>query len=431
MEGIARHYDKVVLTLIMCLVVLFMATFSPFAESTKAVAIVDDAIIAIVIAALAACGITFIVTGAYESLEEYTSALINDYCFENHITFNQLFDGVQSGSNKMGQLLLNNRFVLVIDNLVRYIKARFSLADNTTTTLQTSGNYVGTYVAVELPFTASHYSSYWNTTYETTGFVNRGTAKAYLLKTSAVGYILVSTSNDVVRKTYEQIKNGVVQSSTNTDYTLTQDRGVYNSNVFEPQHLYYAVVGYDVEMLNSNTWTPAAPIEYSGTGVITAINTATTITHQEGILVKSGDITAPLDNDDYIEGDGAILDVGATWGESYPDILEEEIPTDYSDSKEGSAVIEFVAEEEVTAQVEETSEITNLPAGAIPFTPLQLPQFHLVDIWHYVAQWISDTAVAAGALMAIVVQNPSPMVNLFYATVCLLIIFGVIKGLAK
>ena len=59
-----------VIALILALLAFFLFVGSPFQQSAQAVVLVDDALIVILVAALAACGITFVTSGAFETTEQ-------------------------------------------------------------------------------------------------------------------------------------------------------------------------------------------------------------------------------------------------------------------------------------------------------------------------------------------------------------------------
>lgn len=420
MERIAGHYDKIILTLIMCLAVLFMATFTPFSQSAKAVAVVDDAIIAIIIAGLAAVGITFVTTGGFDTLTEYVGSLFDDFATDQGQSASSLLSGCQSGSDKLGRILLNNTFVQLISLFGSWLITHLNLSDNSSITLQAAGTSIDGYTSYELPITfqpigsyeRDDFSNYVNTAYAVIGYPSNNRSRWQILFWNIEPFTIrrvVTYRNNNGTDTSDLSSNlsasgiyYILISSTSGGYTQQSWGGEYITNA-ELNTLYNSLVTGNAEIETSDV----------------------------GISVSTGTIVLPEDDENYTDGDGAIIDLDAAWGMTYQDILDDVIPDDFSDSKEGTSSIEYVAEEEVAEAVESTSEITNLPAGTIPFAPGVLPEISLQSIWHYVAQWIADTAIAAGTLMAVVIQFPSPIVNLFYATVCLAIIFGLIKGFAK
>lgn len=428
MEKVAGHYDKVVLTLIMCLAILFMATFTPFAQSANAVAIVDDAVIAIIIAGLAAVGITFATTGSFDTLTEYVRNLIDEFCEDNSISTSQFLNGTQSGTNKLGQILINNRFVIAISTFAEWILAKFNVSDNSVTTIETQGNYLGNCTLAELPAEGLYIRNNYSERWEMELLQIRGTASTYIEGNGI--YIFVSTEPSTVQYNLTVFNSitGAVKRTSTWSLTLSQNSFTVNNITFNPTTV-YAASKLETD-LQSGNWNPSIP-DNSLQNMAQAINSGATIRHNEGIAIHSGDITIPLDDDDYTDGDGAIIDVGASWGASYEDVISDSIPNAFDDADSIEFSITYDNAQAIEEEVEETQETTNLPSGAIPFVPLALPNFSLVSIWHYVRQWIEDTAVAAGSLMAIATQAPSPMVNLFYAITCLGIIFGFIKGMAK
>lgn len=417
MERVARHYDKLILTLILCLAILFIATFSPFAQKAEAVGVIAPALIAIVVAGLAAVGITFVTTGSFSSLNDYVESLLIEYAASRNLTPNELFRGCQSSSDKLGRLLLNNTFVQLISTFATWLISRYDLTNNSDYTLQSGDPSVGEMVVYKLPFvitfTDTNIFTYYVVDYD-------GDGEAY------VSLCIAGRWNTVYARVITEYEGGTVRFYTHDNST--------GNNINESTKELSNVIGdfywaqYDMRSANA---LPSGYTAYSEADWNRIMANGELTPGGAGIRIKTSILNPPLDDEDYTDGDGAIIDVGADWGTTYDDITDVIIPGDYSASKEGEAEIEYTTEDEIVEEIESTSEVSNLPSGTIPFSPDSLPEIHLSSIWHYVAQWIQDTAIAAGSLMAIVVQNPSPMVNLFYATVCLAIIFGLIKGFAK
>lgn len=210
------------------------------------------------------------------------------------------------GTDYWGNVVMDSNMTEDIEDFANWIIDTFDLVDDSQTIVQNEGYEIGAYKLTPLPFECSSYSSYWNTTYKTTGFVNRGSYSAYIVYSTNVGYILLSTSEEVVRKRYQEIKNSTVNLQRDTDYTLTQNSGTYNGLTFSPQHLYYAIVGFDVDMRNATSWYPERPSEYSGSGLVDAINTATQIQHKLGVSFITGTITLPADSG-YTDGDSMTI----------------------------------------------------------------------------------------------------------------------------
>lgn len=419
MERVAGHYDKIVLTIIMCLAILFLATFSPLAESTRAVGVLSGSLLAIIVAALAAVGITFVTTGSFSNSAELVESLIFECADYYGVSVDSMTSGIQSGTNKLGQILINNRFVQFIDTLAKYIRYKYNLVDNSHVTIRPQGMSMGQVTLYNLPVTVM--SGNAQEGYTTEMYLGVGYAAFVAANPSNPTSVIMNVVSEVpgtVEEIYIRPNGQVGTAAHRVELAYDSVSGKYLASNYRE----YQSSGWKNYIINNYTINSTTDYEhYLGYNVLPT----------EGISINTGVITPPLEDDNYTDGDGAIIDIGAAWGLTYDDVTDDVIPGDYSDSKEGEASIEYAAEDEIAEAVESTSEITNLPAGTIPFTPLQLPQIHLSSIWHYVAQWISDTAIAAGSLMAIVVQNPGPMVNLFYATVCLAIIFGLIKGIAK
>ena len=123
-----------VLAFALAILAFFMFVGSPFQQNAKAVALVDDAIVAIIIAALAAWGITFTFTGGYYTVYDWILDMIDESGAD--------FSGINAGVNNLGQLLLNNKFVRELRMLAAYIETRFNLTSNTSVQIMTSGTSV-------------------------------------------------------------------------------------------------------------------------------------------------------------------------------------------------------------------------------------------------------------------------------------------------
>lgn len=119
-----------VLAFALAILAFFLFVGSPFQQAANAVVIVDDAIIAIVIAALAAFGITFTYTGGYFTLYDWMAQMIAES--------GASFTGCNIGVNSLSNLLLNNRFVRQIVAVSTYIASKYDFANNNTVTIYSS-----------------------------------------------------------------------------------------------------------------------------------------------------------------------------------------------------------------------------------------------------------------------------------------------------
>lgn len=417
---IARHSDKIILSLILCLAILFLSVVAPL-QNANAIAVIDDAIVGIIIVALAAIGITFVTTGAFSSSTEYVRSLMDEFATSQNTTVYEQLRSAQVGTNKLGQLLLNNRFVVYISTFAEWLKLKFNLTNNSDLEVVSAGASINGLTTYETPFQFQ----YNNQSYE----IYTTNVPSFAL----VQYQSTTTRMVVIVSTYEFTTTTLIRVQSNGQvYTSTFERNSGNKINSASGEVYYwdstAAVRNDMGYPSNFPFDPSYPAQewkdaLAGTGSI--------VTNPDSISIVTGTIEIPLDDDNYTDGDGAVIDLDAPWGTAYDDITDDVIPEAFSESEVGTASIEYVQEEEVTEQVEETQETTNLPAGTIPYGPDQLPEFNLPTIWHYVAQWIADASVAMASVISVMTMLPNPYVNLFYATICLVIIFGLIKGLAK
>lgn len=406
-----NKWFRLAVSVILTLAVVTVFVCAPFAQA-HAIAGVDDALIVIVIAGLAAAGITFTTTGAFESVADYVGDLVTVYAAENNTTAVGLFSDVQYSNNKVGQLLLNNRFVQLISNFAEWIKESFTLGDNANITLIEEGTKINGLTAYTLPvaWRNSGYSYEWTiVSSQDEVYCIFGTLASNLHTPYAKFFSYEPATLNV--KSFNQY------GESNTTHTLS------HSNTFTMPYYYQDNKSLG-DYANVVTW-----YEYNEWySAMTQSNIEIT-QNSVGVGVKTGVITPPLDDEDYEEGDGALVDVGTTWGGTLKDILDK-IRSRWQSVQTGEQDVnmEFAGEGEIEAQLPEQTDIENLPGGtAWNPTDQQLKFFEFESIWHYVAQWIQDFTAGASVVWNAAIQLPSPVVNMVYAMVTLSIIFGVIK----
>lgn len=343
----------------MALLALLIFCGTPFQQAANAVAIVDDALIAILIAGLAAVGITFVSTGAYSSLTEYVGSLLDQYASTIGTTSGGLFSGVQSGANSIGQLLINNRFVRLISAFGAWLKAKFSLADNQDTVVQSANNVSGVIVTpvpyaykIATPITFQWYYTASNSPVYLV-FYKYSTSLGSFISTLAYCSEPFVLHRDVLR-----VSTG---EHTYNDYT-----GELNVN-------YYFATGGSCSY---NDWIGqgvTAPLdrlyEYNGNGAETSahlkeILDGVSVDGSE-ISITTGGISLPLDAPDYNDGDGAVIDVGAPWGMTYPDIVSQWLPREWAPGMSGNPSITYDDAPAIDEQVQtgpETIQVNSNPA---------------------------------------------------------------------
>lgn len=347
--------SKRVLAMALAILAFFIFVGSPFHQTAEAIAVVDDAVIAILIAALAAIGITFVTTGEYENLSDYVGSLFNDYVISSGYSESTILNGIDYGRNSLGQLLLNNRFVSLVSTFALYVKSRFSLQDNNTKIITSSGDYLGDLVITQLPETAT-YVDYYNRSYITDFEIERSNAKVYIVaKYESYQVVLLSMVDAQVKITYKQRINGQDNILDQTVVTLANGTGVLDSAYTYTTQIYNSVFGSNPTLANSPTWSPRTVSYYYASDIAYALNANDSIRHDEGTSIVTDVINTPLDDESYSPGDGAILDVGATWGSTLPEILSDDIPDAFSDSNIGKTTITYESEGEVADQVEEAA----------------------------------------------------------------------------
>lgn len=342
----------------LAILAFFFFVCSPFYQAANAVVLVDDAVIAILVAALAACGITLITTSDFGTLEQYVQQLFTRYVDSKGTTISQELLGVQYGRNKLGQILVNNRFLVLVDGFITWLKAYLGLTNNSSVTIQQSGYFLGDLQVGTVPFGGS---KQWTTRLKMSQIVDndRVTDRTYVVGIGNYWYLFSLTENWIL-ETLSTEENGVETITAQNSYTLGDYS--YNLNatkVIDPQYFKVVRISKDINSTFQNgvIWDNAPPNYQDDNSdlswdIVIAINTFNAVSRTEGIIINTGSITKPTDDEGYTDGKGAILDVGGTWGATINEIIDETIPSDYSYDNEGSADMSLVDESEIVDEVE-------------------------------------------------------------------------------
>lgn len=340
-----------VLALALAILAFFIFVGSPFEQSAEALVGVDDAIITILIAALAACGITFVTSGAWQNTYSYVEGLFNEYAQDAGLSPKQAVYGIDYGRNNLGNIILNNRFVVLVSAFVQYVKLKLSLSDNSSQVIQAGGSYLGQTECLKLPVAFVRYGNQ-NIDY----VVINASGEAYVMNgnNNRVGPRLIFVSEEPV--TISLTNNG------STDFLMlnknTANLGNPNNemNITDPK-LYWgraneAYYGF------SNVSSGYIPPQVDVVDIVSAINNFGTVTELASIGVRTGDIVPPEFSPDYTAGDAAVIDVGADWGATLPDIIIDTIPDAFDDGQVADPTITYGAEETLEQEVIEDGEAT-------------------------------------------------------------------------
>lgn len=347
--------SKRVLAMALAILAFFIFVGSPFGQSAKAIVGVDDAIIAIIIAALAAMGITFVASASYGSLEEYVGSLMEEYATTRGATFNQLLTGTQTASNRLGQILLNNRFVTLVSAFGVWLKSKFSLADNSTTNVVAGTSTWGGLDVYLLPVSIAHRTG--DPVYEYVVYRVSGSSVYGVFRQNGVTVTLqiLSRSNaQVQRITYRQ--DGSVFEDPPSNLTHFPAYNVYSATLDSFTYENYPT-------LNSVTVYTGEQIDNALLGEI--------VEGGAPIDIVTGVIDLPTERNDF-DDEGAVLDLNAPWGLGYDDLTDVVIPGLFTDGAEADADITYQEEDEVAQQVEDTptqsisQEVNDYQAPGLP-----------------------------------------------------------------
>lgn len=337
-----------VIAIALAILAFFMLVGSPFQQTAQAIVGVDDAIITILIAAIAACGIVFATSGAFNTSHEYVQGLFSEYCDSNGLTPEQAIYGIDYGRTSLGKIVLNSRFVTLISGFIAWVKIKLGLVDNSQQYLQQAGYYLGNVELIRLPVAFVRYRTqsieYTVITSDYECFVANFSGAPVFISNRAVSVHCTNTDGPDENYYVTDIQPGPV----NPQWLQYQ---VHNPKV-------YYVAAHPAYYGFYNVTTGYVPTEVGGQAICAAIDNFDTITSQSSIAVYTGTITAPADDADYNPGDGAILDVGAAWGTSLPDIIIDTIPDSMEGGKVADPTITYDGEDVVQEEVVEAGEPT-------------------------------------------------------------------------
>lgn len=303
-------------------------------QRAQAIVGVDDALIAIVIAGLAAVGISFVTHGAYNSLSDYMGSLLEEYALSRQLAPAELFVGTQSAVNSAGQILMNNRFIMLIQGFGAWLKAKFNLTDNSTINVVSSDATLNGMTMYSLPLVlAASDAQNWNISYT----IVTGNGNAIIMKETSTSAKIAVVSDAPATIHFENNYQGTIMNQSNKNLELY------------PSGLYFAEVGTGLTIsrfVNGMTM-------YNKADVMAAVNGDASITDGDvPIDIQVGAIDLPEDSIDYQSGYFGIINVNAPWASSIGQVTDVAIPADYQFGKAGDADISYAPAADVTGQID-------------------------------------------------------------------------------
>lgn len=387
--------SKRVLAMALAILAFFIFVGSPFEQSAAAVVVLDDALIAVIIAALAACGISIVAAEGYETVSDYVTTLFGRYCTANSTSISEQTRGIQYGRDKSGKILVNNRFLIMISAFIEWLRAELGLQNNSykivssdmyiTATGQddvpvyiplqyNDGMVLGQNTGLYDPFpffdgfiggVTYHLSSgyYFRIDYD----LSDARYGLKIARDSEMTDVLVNNKFEVVDSSY--INAGYENPIVNGYYRYWNGYNKFPLG-FQTASPGTGYVDQYFIMLYASYWQAGASNDMtlktgSGARFSKTIFEQYFLPSLTTINAITGVINPPVDASDYEEGDGALIDVGADWGTTLPDILDDLIPDALTDEGEIDASIEYQAEEEVVEQLTEdgVASISDNPAS--------------------------------------------------------------------
>ena len=122
--------------------------FVPILEINAAAVNLED-IILIIWSAMKACGVQ--IAGTTSSVISFLGQELSDYAESIGSTVYNVISGVRYSVNSLGEFLLNDTFVDLIDSFITYLTNKYNLSDNQSKTLQESHIHIGSITSYALP----------------------------------------------------------------------------------------------------------------------------------------------------------------------------------------------------------------------------------------------------------------------------------------
>lgn len=324
------------------LIIAFILTTMvfPAMHAARAVALVDDAVIAVIVLALAAMGITFQMTGGYVTVRDWIADMVEQSGIP--------FAGVKYGVNSAGDLLLNNAFLRRVAALAEYIKYEFGLTDNTQTQIIESGYELGEIQLYRFPVTFT---------------LNNG-------RTYRVTLVSSSTLDPVYMFfTYNTLSNGKHRLSW---YMLSQSEGtvtyIVESYGYGGGDRTYNIQTQRLGNTDITPWWIGAQVTPPGTDYeslsaagVTAYTRAqvedalgnTDVGHNDSLVANVGTLEIP--DAATIGTNGGILTLPLPWGVTLPQIVDDVPGLVLTDELDGNVELTLEEEDDVISSVDQSA----------------------------------------------------------------------------
>lgn len=365
---------KKALCIAISLLMVIIAFSAPFGQSAEAVAIVDDALILIIIAALAGMGIYFTAQSTSDAAA-WVRTQINASGID--------FTGSSYGTNRLSNILVNNTFLGHVSLLAQYIRTQYSLTDNTQTSIQSQrfmylqdGSRVFT-MNVSLPFNGQ-----WPTAGEPASGTLFSVYEEYQFENGTI--IRTNIYDDQTRDLEIVGQNGTV-----TKYGYISRS--CNAYVFCTN--YYNYSGSGLIPMRVAGVTPSGYIDENSVSSNSDWNSIFLIISDDVLGLKTGQINIPTDQ--QIGTDAGIISIPTTWGRTMPQILDDVTTYVPAGTMIGTTTLTIAPTTTVEQQVDQTA--TNAQTistdaeqyqtiGLEDVFPFCLP----FDIYHFLSALAAD-----------------------------------------
>lgn len=317
----------------------------PF-QQAHAVAVVDDAIVAVIILALAGMGITFSVTGGYLTAREWVREAVESLALD--------FSFAKYGVDKSGNLLINNTFLDRVRAIATYLVSEFGLIDNNVTNVQSSGTISGSYYAYATPMEFHAVS---------------GSNRFHIVSSGSVSVILCWATSEktavrpVVVSQAPFTVSQYVQGSPDGNHLST---ATYNSiHISDSDSDYYAWWNNSIRSHLSTSGSTASRYDFSSyvvnNTVVASQSDALSVArswfgddpeYRNSVDIVTGTLDIPSSND--IAGNSGVLTLPLPWGVTLPEILGD-VPGLVVDEELGGVTLDLESDQDVADSIDQSA----------------------------------------------------------------------------
>lgn len=379
----------------------------------EAVAVVDDVAL-LLLATLAAFGITFTAAGGVDEVAPWILDKLEDYVDSIDQELDVILSQMRYGVNKAGDLI-GNAFALSFNaRFAQWLKDEYSLVDNSSVSVPSSSF---------IPVTGSSYSSIVSAGYVDHYFLEEGVISSVYFGASSSGSVSLVWLNDI---STGEIGGVIVASLVQSSFYVARSSPFSDSFTLsisqpDPFGYYYFVElfpnDYNFNYIDSSVSSFVFPSYEAAVHSIPSL-----LGSSPFFTVNTGSIDIPQVGD-YSDDEGILIDGIGSWGDTLQDILDKIAGLTLPDSAWPTVTWGAeLADQLVDALVSAGELTTENSPGYFNGLPGSIPDINFGGLWHYVTDWVGS--MSAGLSLIGGIMFSLPFVAAFYAVVVILLVLS-------